>query len=159
MNKKYAPSQSTRVELLAVASGGGHWAQLQRIRPAWEGRRVAYVSVSADLRVDIGDAPFLVVPDGNRNTKMALVRMMLRMLVIVFRLRPRVVVSTGAAPGFWAVFWGKMFGAKTIWLDSIANGRELSLSGAKAGKFADLWLTQWPEVSRPDGPIYKGSIL
>ena len=54
---------------------------------------------------------------------------------------------------------GKLLGAKTIWVDSIANAQELSLSGKRAGKFADLWLTQWQELSNKNGPQYGGSVL
>jgi hypothetical protein len=75
--------------------------------------------------------------------------------------RPDVVISTGAASGYFALRIGKLFGAKTIWLDSIANAEELSLSGAKVQKHADLWLTQWEHLANPQegGPEYKGAVL
>ena len=50
-------------------------------------------------------------------------------------------------------------GARTIWLDSIANVEELSMSGSWIGRSADLWLTQWPHLARPEGPHYAGSVL
>ena len=75
------------------------------------------------------------------------------------RHRPDVVLSTGAAPGFFAILFGKLLGARTIWVDSIANAEQLSLSGKKAGRFADLWLTQWPHLAQPGGPLYKGSVI
>ena len=67
--------------------------------------------------------------------------------------------DTGAAAGFLMCFWGKIFGAKVIWIDSIANVDELSMAGQMAGKFADLWLTQWPHLARADGPEYAGAVL
>ena len=33
-----------------------------------------------------------------------------------------------------------LFGAKTMWIGSIANVQQLSSSGKLAGKFADVWL-------------------
>ena len=33
------------------------------------------------------------------------------------------------------------------------------LSGQLAGRFADLWLTQWRHLARPGGPNYIGSVL
>ncbi len=38
-----------RVRVLAVASGGGHWVQLLRLRPAWEGCDVAYATVHREF--------------------------------------------------------------------------------------------------------------
>jgi hypothetical protein len=57
-----------------------------------------------------------------------------------------------------------MMGARTIWLDSIANVDELSLSGQMAGRFADLWLTQWPHLTEADSlgqrrPAFAGTVL
>ena len=52
-----------------------------------------------------------------------------------------------------------MNGAKTGWVDSVANAEELSLAGKKVSKIADVWLTQWPEVASEDGPLYKGRVF
>ncbi len=71
---------------------------------------------------------------------------MLCVVALVVRVRPRVIVSTGAAPGFFALRIGSLIGAKTLWVDSFANAEELSLSGRKASKFADLALTQWKHL-------------
>ena len=46
-----------------------------------------------------------------------------------------------------------------LWIDSLANGEELSMSGRRAAKHADLWLTQWPELAEDGGPEYAGSVL
>ncbi|MCI5150914.1 MAG: UDP-N-acetylglucosamine--LPS N-acetylglucosamine transferase, partial [Candidatus Electrothrix sp. MAN1_4] len=50
-------------------------------------------------------------------------------------------------------------GARTIWIDSIANSDKLSMSGQKVGKYADLWLTQWEHLARPEGPHYHGTVI
>jgi cellulose synthase/poly-beta-1,6-N-acetylglucosamine synthase-like glycosyltransferase len=72
---------------------------------------------------------------------------------------PHKVITTGAAPGFFAVRLGKLLGAQCCWLDSIANAERLSLSGERAGPVADLWLTQWPGLASPHGPHYQGAVL
>jgi hypothetical protein len=46
-----------------------------------------------------------------------------------------------------------------MWIDSIANAQQLSTSGKLAGKFADVWLTQWPSVAKDHGPYYWGAVL
>ena len=75
------------------------------------------------------------------------------------RLRPDIVVTTGASVGLFSLIAGKFLGAKTIWLDSIANTAELSLSGQKARRFADLYLTQWPELASERGPKFEGCVI
>ncbi len=83
---------------------------------------------------------------------------------VVLRERPHVVVTTGASVGYFALRAGKILGARTVWIDSIANAEAISLAGQRACKYADLWLTQWPELARPiDGisrtPAFRGAVL
>jgi len=148
-----------RTRILAIASGGGHWVQLLRLRPAFAGEHIAYVTVSKAYRAEIGSAPFYVVNDATRWNKWALLRLALRMAWIILRRRPNIVITTGAAPGYFGVLFGRLLGARTVWIDSMANVDRLSLSGRKAGRWANLWLTQWPSLARPDGPRFEGAVL
>lgn len=153
------PSRQRRV--LAVASGGGHWVQLLRLMPAFDDCDIAFVTVSDAYRSQISGATrrFHVVPDATRWNKLKLAWMALRLIVILLIERPDVIVSTGAAPGFFALRVGRFFGARTVWIDSIANVEQLSMSGEKIGRHADLWLTQWPHLARPEGPHFAGAVL
>lgn len=148
-----------RTKILAIASGGGHWVQLLRMRPAFEGADVVYATVREGYRVDVGDAGFRLIPDCNRWNKLALVRSAAAIFLLLLRERPDVVITTGAAPGYFGVRFGKWLGARVVWVDSVANAEELSMSGRKAGSFVDLWLTQWPHLASEGGPQCMGSVL
>jgi UDP-N-acetylglucosamine:LPS N-acetylglucosamine transferase len=149
----------TRRKLIAVASGGGHWVQLLRLRPAFGDMEVIFATVNAGYRSQVLGVKFYVINDANRWNKVGLFRLSLRLLWIIAKERPDVIVSTGAAPGYLALRIGHILGAQTVWLDSIANVEELSLSGKMVGKYADLWLTQWPHLAGPKGPYFAGSVL
>ena len=144
--------------VLAVASGGGHWVQLQRLRPAFDGFDTLWVTVSPAYASDVAPARFRAIGDATRWNPLALVGVAWRVLWILIRERPDVVVTTGAAPGFFAVVFGKLLGSRTVWIDSVANAEELSGSGARVGRFADLWLTQWPHLAEEGGPSYVGAV-
>lgn len=150
-------SRSERV--LVVTSGGGHWAQMMRIRDALDGCEVVYASVRQGYANEVSGCRFFVVRDANRSQKLDLLRSARDVLGVIRQERPTVVVSTGAAPGLFGVMFGKLFGARTVWIDSIANAQELSLSGRLAARWADLYLTQWPELARDGGPEYSGAVL
>jgi hypothetical protein len=153
-----APDSRHPPRVLAVASGGGHWKQLRRIIHPIDGIDLAFVTTLRGYRDDT-PARWHFVVDANRNEKLRLIRLVIQLTWVLLRERPDVVVTTGAAPGYLALRLGKLLGARTVWIDSIANGDELSLSGKKAGRHADLWLTQWPHLAAPQGPHFKGSIL
>lgn len=148
-----------RPKILALSSGGGHWVQLLRLRPAFEGCEVTYATVDASYRADVANSKFCLVPDGNIWSKLNLLKSAIGVMWVLIRVRPDVVITTGAAPGFFAVRFGKWLGARVVWVDSVANAEELSNSGRNVGSFVDLWLTQWPELARERGPSYMGNVL
>ncbi len=147
-----------RQRVLAVASSGGHWIQLRRLAPAFEGQDVAYLTTDPGHRSEVGAARFYTVNDANRWNKLGLARCALKIIAVLLRERPTVVVSTGAAPGYLAIRCARLLRARTIWVDSLANIEELSMSGRLASATADLCLTQWPHLA--DGAVrYLGAVL
>jgi UDP-N-acetylglucosamine:LPS N-acetylglucosamine transferase len=144
--------------ILAVASSGGHWVQLRRLQPAFAGHDVAYLTTSAGHRDEVAGARFHTVVDANRWERVKLVRSAAKIAWVLLRERPDVVISTGAAPGYLALRAGKLLGARTVWVDSVANVEELSLSGQMASRQADLCLTQWSHLAG-DRVGYEGAVL
>jgi len=149
----------TSKRILAVSSGGGHWVQLLRLRPAFENHQVYYLTTNNGNKRAVPESICYIVRDASRWNKFGLVVMIIQIMAVIIRVRPDVVVTTGAAPGVFAICLGKLFRAKTIWIDSMANVEALSLSGRLARPCTDLWLTQWKELERKGGPFYKGSVL
>lgn len=146
-------------KVVAVASGGGHWVQLLRIRPAFEGMSVQFISTNAGYSSQV-DQPLHVVTDANMWEKLKLIKMFMEVAYIIFKVKPDFVITTGAAPGYAAIMFGKLLGAKTIWIDSVANSETLSSSGKRAKRWADVWLTQWPHlVDEANGLKTWGSVL
>lgn len=148
------------LKVMAIASCGGHWVQLRKLAKVFEGHDISYVTVSPDYRVEVAGARFYSVIDANLTDKLKLIWLAIQMVFVILCERPDVVISTGAAPGFFGLAWGKLLlGSRTIWVDSIANSERLSASGRHVGRFADLWLTQWKHLRSNDGPHYEGAIL
>lgn len=154
-------------KVLAVSSGGGHWSELRRLQPAWAGARVDYVVTDAAYAAEIAADPVagghrprvFVVMDANARQALRLVGLAVMMAWVVLRVRPDVVISTGAAPGYVALRLGKLAGARTVWVDSIANAEDLSVSARWSRRHSDLWLTQWPHLADQTGAVYAGAVL
>jgi UDP-N-acetylglucosamine:LPS N-acetylglucosamine transferase len=142
--------------VLAVASSGGHWVQLMRLRPAWQGCDVAYLTTDASYLAPLraqanrdGVLPprLYTTVAANRWQKLRLLRQLASIAWVVVRERPAVVCTTGAAPGYFAIRIAGLLGARTVWIDSIANAESLSMAGRLAGRCADVWLTQWESLA------------
>ena len=153
------PRKDTRPVILAVSSGGGHWVQMQRLAPAFAGAELHYATTDASAAAQVPGAQIHVYPDANKDTPLRLIACLLRMAWIVLRLRPDVVVSTGAAGGLIAIRLARLIGARTMFIDSIANARTLSISARLALGVADRVLSQWPRVAHLTGAEYRGAVI
>lgn len=145
-------------KIIAVSSEGGHWKQLSLLSDFLSAYNVQYVTTNKKIPAPNGKS-VLFIPDANKSEKLRLVLMFLKSLYIYLVIRPDVVISTGAAPGFSMIFWASLFRKKSIWIDSVANANELSLSGKLAKKYATVVLSQWAEVAEKENVYFKGTLL
>ena len=144
--------------ILAIASGGGHFVQLLRLRPAWAGHDVTYATVHASSAGEVAPSLLLTFRDVSRADWWRLPLTLWDLAGILIRVRPQVIVTTGALPGLLALALVKPFGVRTLWVDSIANSEVLSGSGQQAGKVASAVVTQWPQLAQADVEHW-GSVL
>lgn len=150
---------SNEIKLLAVASGGGHWEELMLLRPSLDVFDPIYATTDAELATRDGIRRIHVLPDSNRNQPLKALHCAWAAFVLVRKLRPDFIITTGALPGLFCIMAGRTVGAKTIWIDSIANSDKPSMSGSCAKLFATLRLTQWQHLARPSGLDYAGAVL
>jgi UDP-N-acetylglucosamine:LPS N-acetylglucosamine transferase len=148
-----------RPRLLAVASGGGHWVQLMRMRPAFAGFETIYVSTLEGYEHMLGGAPIYIVADSSRFDVRPLIPTFATALKVFLKHRPRVVITTGSAPGLPFLIIGKLFGCRTLWVDSIANTERLSSSGRIARKIASKVISQWPDVGETEDVECWGRVI
>lgn len=147
------------MKILAVSSIGGHWVQLLRLMPAFEGADVEFMSTKQSFSTMVSGKKFHTIPDGSRWNKYGLVKCFFSIMIIVRSYKPNVIITTGAAPGLIALFVGRLFGVKTIWVDSIANCEQVSMSGKIAAKIAHIVYTQWQHLEEENNVKYRGNVL
>ncbi|NDR56287.1 hypothetical protein [Aliiruegeria sabulilitoris] len=153
-------SQKTRrPKVLAISSGGGHWIQLLRLRPAFEGAEVHFACSDPGAAEMVGPAPFSSFPDANKDQPLKLLFCAFAVLRILLRTRPDAIVTTGAAGGYLAIALGRLFGIRGMFVDSIANAHELSISARLALRITDKVLTQWPGVADATPAAFHGRVL
>jgi len=150
-----------KAKVLAIASPGGHWIQLNKICNPLEDRfDVIYVTPGAQYSSTKHAArKILNVSDASADSKLKLIPLALQLIKIFVTERPKAIISTGAAPGAIAFLLAKFLPIKTIWVDSIANVGQLSRSARLVKNHADQVITQWQPLSDGDKVVYKGSIL
>jgi UDP-N-acetylglucosamine:LPS N-acetylglucosamine transferase len=148
-----------RPKLLAVASGGGHWVELMRLRPAFAEFETSYVSMFENYSKQLDGAKLYIIPDCTRFNPYVLIPIFWKALRIIKRERPVAIITTGSAPALPFIFIGRFYGCRTLWIDSIANSESLTMSGSIARKFADKVICQWPDVAEREKVECWGAVI
>ena len=79
---------------------------------------------------------------------------------LMLKIRPSVVLTTGAGLAIACALIGKCMGAKLIFVETVAGVRDLSRTGSLLYRFADLFIVQWPELrGRYPRASYGGKVL
>lgn len=145
--------------ILAVASIGGHWIQLLRITKSLEeSHDVVYMSTHEKCIKLVECHEFYKIQDFSRWDAWRLFPTFFHALNVVRKVKPSAVITTGAAPGLIVLLAAKCLGKKTIWIDSIANVKHLSLCGKIASHIASRTYTQWPDLANKN-IISSGNVL
>jgi len=117
-----------------------------------------YVSTRPEFASTVEENRFDTIPDFNRSNMHNIFLAIMKLYKIIRREKPDFVITTGAAPGLLALIIANALGAKTIWLDSVANVEKLSMSGRIASRFCSRVYTQWPDLAKGK-IIYAGNVL
>lgn len=118
-----------------------------------------FATTDSEQAAHSGKVKVLSLPDCNLTQPINALRCAVVSLGHVWRFRPLVVVSTGAAPGFFCILWGRILGAQVLWIDSIANAERISLSGRLAMLVGAKCLTQWEHLADDAHIQFRGSVL
>lgn len=146
------------MKVLGVASGGGHIIELLRLQPAFETHELVYMSTHESFASQCNGFPYFIVPDFSRWNPFKIPAVGFKMFKLFRKIKPDVVVTTGAAPGVLALFIGKLLGAKTIWVESLCHAEKVSISGKMCEVFADRVYTQWPHLAT-NKIVYAGNTM
>jgi len=153
--------KSKKLRICLVASAGGHLSQLLKLAHCWCEHQTFCVTTANVAGAKLGSTGRVyVVGECNREHPIRVLLVLVRCLSIMLREKPDVVLSTGAAAGCILCFIGKLMRAKIVWLDSITNVRNVSLSGRMVRYIADLFLVQWPHLAQEyKSAEYVGAVV
>ena len=148
-------------KILAISSPGGHWIQLNKICDGLlkqQDCKIVYAVPAALFQSKQADKKLYNIVDVSADNKLMLIPCAIQVLYILLKERPDTVISTGAAPGVVTMLLAKFLRINRIWVDSIANVKQLSRSGRMIKNHVTIFLTQWQHLA-DDKAQFKGAIL
>ncbi len=144
------------MRVLLVGSSGGHLAQLLCLRPWWEQHERHWVTFETEDAVSkLADESVTWAHHPTTRNLPNLLRNMRLAREVLRRMRPDVVVSTGAGvavPFFWL---SRPHGATSVYLEVYDRVDSRTLTGRLCRPTSDLFLVQWAEQRN----LYSSSVL
>lgn len=132
--------------------------ELMRLQPAFEQHELVYMSTNDSFAATVPGFEYHNVPDFSRWNKLKMITSGWKMYKMISKIRPDVIITTGAAPGVLALLIGRLIGTKTVWVESLCHAEKISLSGKMVRLFADRVYTQWEHLA-DTRVVYAGNIL
>jgi beta-1,4-N-acetylglucosaminyltransferase len=138
-----------RVDVLLVCSAGGHLLQLYLLADAWRDMPHAWVTAKREDATSLlaGDTVFYAawpttrhIPNLIRNTRLA--------WNVLRKLRPKVIVTTGAGVAVPFAWLGRVRGVKIVYIESLTRIASPSLTCWMIRPVANRMYVQWPELQR-----------
>ncbi|MHB8841323.1 MAG: PssD/Cps14F family polysaccharide biosynthesis glycosyltransferase [Candidatus Aquicultor sp.] len=149
------------MRILLVCSSGGHLYELFSLREYWEQYDRWWVTFDREVVESLlaNERVITAFYPTTRNVK-NLFRNFWLALRIIRELRPQTIISTGSGVAIPFFYAAKLYGIRTIYIESIARTSELSLSGRLIYPVADKFLVQWPELTKTlPKAEYRGRVL
>ena len=142
-----------------MSSTGGHLLQLVALREAWAGLEHVWVTFdAADSRALLaGEQVVHAHSPTNRNVP-NLLRNIGLALRVVPRVRPTVVLTTGAGVAVPFAWVGRLFGARVVYIESLTRIDRPSLTYRLIRPVVSRTYVQWPELRLRDA-LYRGTVF
>lgn len=152
---------SGRVDVLLVCHSGGHLVQLASLQRAWEGYSTAWVTDdSSDARSLLKDERVYYGYGPAARSGVNLVRNIRLARRLIGELRPKIIVSTGAAMCVPFAWVARVRRVNVFYIESVTRIDSPSLTCRLVRPVASRLYVQWPDLAkRVRGSIYVGSVL
>ena len=153
-------------KVLFISSTGGHLNELMQLSSLFE-KYDYYIITEKDkanenLKHKYGNKLFFL-PYGTRSKLLQYIfkyfYLCLKTLHLYFKIRPKVIVTTGTHTAGPMCYLGKLFGSKIIYIETFANKNKKTATGKLVYPIADLFIVQWEEMIKlyPKA-VYGGAI-
>lgn len=146
------------MKILLAASSGGHYEQILRLKKLEKTHDITLVTE----RTSFTTSADYYLNQVNRRSLMLLIDLfinLIRSVYILFKIRPKCIISTGALCTIPLIFLGKIFKIKIVFIESFAKVDTPTLTGKLIYKIADLFIIQWPGLKKVyPNAVYGGAI-
>ena len=132
-----------------VGSSGGHLTHLYLLKPFWEEKDRFWVTFGKEDAKSIleNEKMYECYFPTNRNIK-NLIKNTFLAIKIIRKEKPKLIISSGAGVAVPFFYIGKIFGAKTIFIEVFDRMDKPTMTGKLVYPVADIFIVQWEEMKK-----------
>jgi len=137
------------VKLCFCASSGGHYWELLQLKSLANKYESFCITEKMTFNMENLCEKTYYLPQVNRKMLTSIVLLfvvLIKIFVIVIKERPCYIISSGAFFTYPVMLFGKLFGVKILFIESLARTSSKSLTGKLAYPFADIFIVQWDSM-------------
>ena len=140
-------------KVLFIASTGGHLSELMQLKSMFNKYDFHIITEKTKSNMYLKDkypkrVNYLVY--GTKSNMLTypfkLIFNCFKSLYFYIKIRPKVVITTGAHTAGPMCCIGKIFGSKIVYIETFANSETKSVTGKLVYHFADLFIVQWKDM-------------
>lgn len=152
-------------KVIFAASSGGHLTEMLKLEKLFNEYDYILATEQTDVTKELSNKYNMkFVKYGPSANKLKyiynIIYNLILTIIIVIKFKPDTIVSTGAQIGGFFCYVGKFFGAKVIYIETMAKIKELSGTGNNVYKIADKFYVQWENLAKQyDKAEYLGRLI
>ena len=141
--------KSKKIKICLVGSSGGHLTHLYMLKPFWNSKDrfwVTFDKEDANSLLENEKVYHCYFPT-NRNIKNLIKNTFLAIKILKSE-KPDLIISSGAAVAVPFFYIGKIFGAKTVYIEVFDRIDKSTLTGKLVYPITDKFIVQWEEMKK-----------
>ena len=146
------------MKICLVCSHGGHLTEMIQLESAFKGHETVYLTYKSERTSKLHRA-YLI--DNFAEKPFSIFSSIIKMISMIRRERPKVIISTGAEIAIPAFLLAKLFGIRTIFIESCARVNSPSGTGRSIYPISSYFFVQWESLLPKYGRRgkYAGGLL
>ncbi len=142
-------------KIMLISSAGGHLKELMALEKGFKNYNYCYVTEKTKNNEDLKNKykekiHFLIygTKDHIFTYSFKLLANCFISLFLYLKIRPKIIVTTGAHTAGPMCLIGKIFRSKIIYIETLANINTKTITGKLLYPFADLFIVQWESMKK-----------
>ena len=149
------------MKVCLVGSSGGHLTHIYLLEEFWKNKERFWVTFEKEDSISLlkDEKKYWCYFPTNRNIK-NLIKNTFLAIKILFKEKPDIIISSGAAPAIPFFYIGKIMGKKLIYIEVYDRITSPTLTGKIVYPITDKFILQWEEQKKyyPKGECIGGLI-